>query len=472
MIGRAPPYYYLKGNPLMKTQKHPIAIVFPVIAVLILAKLPVAVSHASENCSSVSNSDYTKLTAYCGQTVLGQQEERVIVPIPSEIRKTLPSWMKGKWRDLNRSEDNFNNIQVRSTGVINTSGSFFNVIGIWNNVAALRKRIPFQNSRPTGDFFYEMAFNPNIEGAEHIDITRGHAYVNDIGEASGEFSYEEYATNEFGSVRAPQRKYRKYVDKKGLRREAPKKYDPAAAVRFHDSRRDNRYHYANWDQNHELYVHMQSSAQGQKRVDDFLSYGYWVHKHRTDASDNFDYNVGAFVDGPKVKFTDTASLTHSAIYQGKAEGIMAWDKTQVTRHRYFYSVNRRAINSYIPSSEEIYGDINLSADFSNNTIDGAVAVYATDSDRADPRSQNRTAMVVRLEEAAIKDGYFSGTADVTAKIYDANSSSSHNETMSGRWGGQFYGTNAEIVAGTIGASNDGSFMVMYYHAEEKQDPNN
>lgn len=164
---------------------------------------------------------------------------------------------------------------------------------------------------------------------------------------------------------------------------------------------------------------------------DYLVGGVWLYV--PDVA-NPTLEIGAFIDGPDANLTPAAYLTAekaNAAYEGDATGLYLGDD------------DGTAI------SGEFVADVELTLDFGPSPkISGRVTNINEINVSRDELISVPGNPTLNLGEASIATaagGFFSGN---TSGV-DASSRS-----YTGKWGGEFYGTQAEKVGGTFGGMTD------------------
>ena len=212
---------------------------------------------------------------------------------------------------------------------------------------------------------------------------------------------------------------------------------------------------------------------------DYLGYGYWISSNlRFTNNVTVHDELGIFVDGSDpYNQNNLISLTGTATYRAPIQAILINIKNGLidsdgSRDRNLK--RNRSLTYYdgIVNEDEIYGNINLTADFNDSdslgTIEGSMSdFHAThysnqwdnDGNLDDNEFEVRTIPgTINLETTSISSAY-SGFAE-------GNVSGTFNgETYTGKWGSQFYGNDSpdgkpEHIGGTMAAkSDDGDFVI-------------
>ncbi len=179
----------------------------------------------------------------------------------------------------------------------------------------------------------------------------------------------------------------------------------------------------------------------------YLVGGTWLYLPSEEES---ELEIGAFLDSP-VADTPVAYLRTQATanYEGDATGVF---------------VGNDGGNSLLG---EFVGQVELTAAFGGNpTVRGRIFDMAEiDDTRSEFTSLDLPDLT--LGEADIRDesgGFFTGDTSLT----DAS-----NRAYTGRWGGQFYGDEAQHVGGTFGSSTsnenyDLSFVGVFAGSKEEE----
>lgn len=171
---------------------------------------------------------------------------------------------------------------------------------------------------------------------------------------------------------------------------------------------------------------------------DYLVGGVWLFIPGGAASTR-DLEIGAFADGPDANLTPAAYLTTAATatYRGDAHGLYLGRDT---------------------SGElggEFQGNVRLTATFGGTpSIFGSISGFQERTIGQTDFSSLAGDPALMLERAAIDGasagGFFTGNTRATAPMGGAT------RTFSGKWGGQFYGGQADSVGGTFGGSTSGN----------------
>ena len=195
------------------------------------------------------------------------------------------------------------------------------------------------------------------------------------------------------------------------------------------------------DTSNDIYVTLYTTPLGAASTD-YLVFGTWVevpnNANPTGADTTRGFYIGAFADGPNGSLTPATyiSATSSATYTGDAAGL--------------YLQNDPDVGNF-------YGDVSLTAAFgSTPTISGRVSnIMVRDLDDPDFELLGTSAAPANLmlESATIgsaNGGFFTG--DTSLDFTDSDGTYSYE----GKWGGQFYGAEAEAVIGTLGGAGGGT----------------
>jgi len=204
------------------------------------------------------------------------------------------------------------------------------------------------------------------------------------------------------------------------------------------------------------------AAQGSDPGDDYLVMGYWLRVPQrfldSDGTIANDYDLddfvksieyGVFVNGgDPYEQANILALTGTATYTGDATAIY--------------------IDTAGNKESALRAAVSITADFGTNselgTVSGTVNSFQRYYDRPpEPRELDNTELAqlgdVTLGTANIGNsdsGFFTGDTSMTAD----------GDSMTGKWGGQFYGDGAnptdapEAVAGTFGAANEAGDKVI------------
>lgn len=196
---------------------------------------------------------------------------------------------------------------------------------------------------------------------------------------------------------------------------------------------------------------------------EYFTYGWWL---RPAASAETRPEVGAFADGSHPRpGTDLAALSGSATYAGGAFAYALGDSTEAD-----------AAPFLLPSSagggrEQLYGGVELTADFDAQTIGGTAYLFGDPDNYDTPgEPEEPDPIVLTLGTAAFdptaSGGFFTGD---TASHADSSVAG-----LSGRWGGQFYGMldgsgHPEHATGTFGAERPGFAVLGLFLSREGVD---
>lgn len=168
---------------------------------------------------------------------------------------------------------------------------------------------------------------------------------------------------------------------------------------------------------------------------DYLVGGVWLFVPQ-GATSTRDLEIGTFADGPDANLTPTAYLTASstATYRGDAYGLY---------------LGRRADASEFGGGFD--ANIRLTANFGGTaTISGSISdVYVSGigENTIEPLPGNPSLFLQSATiDGASAGGFFTGNTRAAVAGY----------TYSGKWGGQFYGSQADTVGGTFGGSTSGN----------------
>ncbi|MDD9858022.1 MAG: hypothetical protein OXU96_08260 [Gammaproteobacteria bacterium] len=171
---------------------------------------------------------------------------------------------------------------------------------------------------------------------------------------------------------------------------------------------------------------------------DYLVGGVWLLIPDGAASTR-DLEIGAFADGPNANLTPAAYLTTdaTATYRGDAHGLY---------------LGRDTIGEF---GGEFQGDVRLTATFGGTpAISGSISGFQERAIGETDFSSLADNPALTLESATIDGtsagGFFTGNTRATATMGGAI------RTFSGKWGGQFYGSQANSVGGTFGGSTSGN----------------
>ena len=176
--------------------------------------------------------------------------------------------------------------------------------------------------------------------------------------------------------------------------------------------------------------------------DDYLAGGMWLFLPNDDLAsgnpslDDF-VEIGAFADGtnPTTKTQFNAITKQSARYTGGTAGL------------YHTTRGPSDVGSF-------YGDVELTATFGNTvTVKGEVSnILLEDFDRNSDGSDPLSGGTIELRmtdvdtESTIDENFFTGaTRGQGSPVANA---------LTGSWGGQFYGADADKIGGTFGVSGD------------------
>ncbi len=169
---------------------------------------------------------------------------------------------------------------------------------------------------------------------------------------------------------------------------------------------------------------------------DYLVGGVWLFIPG-DADMVDDVEIGAFADGPDASLTPAAYLqtTGTATYEGDATGVY---------------VGTDVDGAFVG---EIVADVALTAALqpTNPTIGGTLTNFAEiDASRSvlTPLAGSPTLTLGTAPIAAAAGGFFTGDTSGTQEVDGTT------HTYTGKWGGQFYGSEANLVGGTFGGSTD------------------
>lgn len=167
---------------------------------------------------------------------------------------------------------------------------------------------------------------------------------------------------------------------------------------------------------------------------DYLTAGYWLYSPDATA-DNPVVEIGAFADGTEAALTPSNYLTPStattATYSGGANGLY-W--TGVNGGLLDADVELTARLSSAPTIEGKVFNIQSSRDFNIDNL-GRLP--------GNPEMMLQRALIDRADAGGFFTGntLLEGTVDGTDYRY------------TGKWGGQFYGAEADAVIGTFGGSD-------------------
>jgi len=172
---------------------------------------------------------------------------------------------------------------------------------------------------------------------------------------------------------------------------------------------------------------------------DYLVGGIWLFA----SDDGSEHAVAAFADGPDANLTPTAYLTTTATatYRGVAYGI------GVGRDFEQYSWEFQApvrLTASFGVSPTISGTIPTLAD-RDVAVDSGERFNEFTDDEGNPETSLTLGSATISTTAA--GGFFTGDVTGTTVAEDGTTLN-----YLGKWGGQFYGTQAQTVGGTFGAS--------------------
>ena len=197
---------------------------------------------------------------------------------------------------------------------------------------------------------------------------------------------------------------------------------------------------------------------------DYLAFGYWLHGSGDLENDDVDVRtaeIGAFVDGPELRGTPTLPVSGTATYDGFASGL--------------YSAEAGTDITDVPEGTyeigEFFGDMELTADFGDETISGSVdnivLLYylGVEPDETVYEGSNEsTDYELYLGSASIdSNGQFTGS-DVTLRHPFLDF-----QPATGSWGGRFSTLDVndngipDVVGGTAGgtASTSGGSTITF-----------
>jgi len=167
---------------------------------------------------------------------------------------------------------------------------------------------------------------------------------------------------------------------------------------------------------------------------DYLVGGVWLFVPQ-GATSTRDLEVGAFADGPDANLTPAAYLSSAstATYRGDAYGLYLGRSADVGEY-----------------GGEFDANIRLTATFGGApTISGSVSdVYVRDigDTSFEALVGNPSLTLQSATISASAGGFFTGNTHTSVAGY----------TYTGKWGGQFYGSQADSVGGTFGGSTSGN----------------
>ena len=169
---------------------------------------------------------------------------------------------------------------------------------------------------------------------------------------------------------------------------------------------------------------------------DYLVGGVWLFIP-SDATAVSDFQTGAFTDG-SIALTPTAYIqtTRTASYQGDATGLYT------------------EVDGGLSRIGEFAGNVSLNASFGTSpTVSGTISDFVDiDSTRIilTPVVGNPTLNLGSASIDASDGGLFTGD---TSGIHRVDNTTYN---YAGKWGGQFYGDEAQNAIGTFGASTSGN----------------
>jgi len=166
---------------------------------------------------------------------------------------------------------------------------------------------------------------------------------------------------------------------------------------------------------------------------DYLVGGVWLFVP-PGATSTRDLEIGTFADGPDANLTPATYLaaTSTATYRGDAYGLY---------------LGSAGVGEYGGAFE---GNIRLTANFgSTATVSGSISdvyVNGIGENTIRPLPGNPSLTLQSATISASAGGFFTGNTHASVAGY----------TYSGKWGGQFYGSQANSIGGTFGGSTSGN----------------
>ena len=170
---------------------------------------------------------------------------------------------------------------------------------------------------------------------------------------------------------------------------------------------------------------------------DYLVSGTWLFV--PDGDDLSGLEIGAFADAPDAELTPASYLTtaSSASYRGKGAGLYL--EEEVRTESGASVTDRRAGN--------FDADVTLDATFGDTPmISGRIENITVEAAQNMRIPDHLTLASSDISKAA--GGFFTGDTSAVALKSDGI----NTYTYEGKWGGQFYGTEADYIGGTFGAS--------------------
>ncbi len=164
---------------------------------------------------------------------------------------------------------------------------------------------------------------------------------------------------------------------------------------------------------------------------DYLVSGTWLFV--PDGDDLSELEIGAFADAPDAELTPASYLTtaSSASYRGKGAGLYLESGDSVT--------DRRTGN--------FDADVTLEAAFDDTPmINGRIENITVEAVQNVRIPDYLT--LASSDISKVAGGFFTGDTSAVALKSDGI----NTYTYEGKWGGQFYGTKADYIGGTFGAS--------------------
>ncbi len=170
---------------------------------------------------------------------------------------------------------------------------------------------------------------------------------------------------------------------------------------------------------------------------DYMVGGVWVLvPNDVDAVD--DVEIGAFIDSPMALTPSSYLRTTATVnYDGDATGLyLGEDNGEVFAGEFLADVDLTA--SFRPSNPSIEGTVSNFQDVDvSRTVVGPIG--------------NSPTLTLGAANIGNDDGgFFTGTTSGTAAL------SGESRSFSGKWGGQFFGDEAQRVGGTFGGQTTGT----------------
>ena len=151
--------------------------------------------------------------------------------------------------------------------------------------------------------------------------------------------------------------------------------------------------------------------------------------------------IGAFADAPNAELTPSSYLTtaSSARYRGKGAGLYLEEEIRAESESGDSVTDRRTGN--------FDADVTLDATFgSTPMISGRIENIEVEAVQNARIPDHLTLASSDISKMA--GGFFTGDTSAVALKSDGI----NTYTYEGKWGGQFYGTEADYIGGTFGAS--------------------